>query len=378
MPVEMYDLIVAGAGPAGSTAARAAVLQGLDTLILEKQTFPRYKPCGGALSSKATAILDYSLPDSICERAITGARVHFRDRVLEKHKGYNLTTLVDRSRFDDLLLKKAQEGGAGIINQKVMDFSEKNGFISVKTDERTYQSRFLVIASGCQDELRSRICGRDGRDCMGICLVADIKEDDEKIRERLPEILDIHFGVAEGGYGWIFPHRGYYSVGIGGLSSRLSHPRRTMLQFLRKNGFPESQRLHGHQIPQGGNKRQYALGRVLLAGDAAGFVDAFTGEGIYYALASGRIAGQVIGEVPAQEVARAYEKGCEKVFGAELRYALFFSKMMHRYPEIFMRILACQEEVLDRYIEIAAAKISYKDFIRWLLPRLPMNLLRTL
>ena len=96
----MYDLIVAGGGPAGSTAARAAALQGLDILILEKETFPRYKPCGGALSSKAASLLDFPLPSDICERTITGARVHFRDRVLEKHKGYNLTTLIDRSRFD--------------------------------------------------------------------------------------------------------------------------------------------------------------------------------------------------------------------------------------------------------------------------------------
>jgi geranylgeranyl reductase family protein len=370
----MYDLIVAGGGPAGSTAARAAALQGLNTLILEKETFPRYKACGGALSSKAASLLDFPLPDDVCERTITGARVHFQDRVLEKHKGYNLTTLIDRSRFDYHLLQKAEEAGADISTQKVMDFQEKDGHISVKTNTGIYQSKFLAIASGCQDKLKNRILGSDRKDCMGICLVADIQEEGVKIEEELAGTLDIHFGVAEGGYGWIFPHRGYYSVGIGGLSSRLRHPRRTMLQFLSKNGFSQRQKLHGHLIPQGGNKTRAALGRVLLAGDAAGFVDAFTGEGICYALASGKIAGQVIGD----EVAQAYQERCKKDFGEELRYALFFFKMMHRYPEIFLRILACQEEVLDMYIEIAAAKISYKDFMRWLLPRLPINLLRTL
>ena len=374
----MYDLIVAGAGPAGSTAARAAALQGLDTLILEKETFPRYKPCGGALSSKAASLLDFPLPGDICERTITGARVHFQDRVLEKHKGYNLTTLIDRCHFDYHLLQKAEEAGADISTQKVMDFQEKDGHVCVKTNAGIYQCKFLVIASGCQDRLKNRIRGPDRKESTGICLVADIEEESEKIEERLAGTLDIHFGVAEGGYGWIFPHRGYYSVGIGGLSSRLRHPRRAMLQFLTKNGFSERQKLHGHLIPQGGNKTRAALGRVLLAGDAAGFVDAFTGEGICYALASGKIAGRVIGEVPAHEVARAYQERCKKDFGEELRYALFFSKMMHRYPEIFLRILACQEEVLDMYIEIAAAKISYKDFMRWLLPRLPINLLRTL
>ncbi|MDQ1261198.1 MAG: hypothetical protein QG575_379 [Euryarchaeota archaeon] len=353
-------------------------MQGLEVLILEKETFPRYKPCGGALSSKAASHLDFPLPGDICERTITGARVHFRDQVLEKHKGYNLTTLIDRCHFDHLLMQKAKEAGSGTKTQKVMDFLEKDGHVSVKTNAGIYQCRFLVIASGCQDGLKNRIRGPDRKDSMGICLVADIEEEGRKIEERLAGTLDIHFGVAEGGYGWIFPHRGYYSVGIGGLSSRLRHPRQAMMQFLKKNGFSERQRFHGHLIPQGGNKTRAALGRVLLAGDAAGFVDAFTGEGICYALSSGKIAGQVIGEVPAHKVAQAYQERCKKDFGEELRYALFFSKMMHRYPEIFLRILACREEVLDMYIEIAAAKISYKDFMCWLLPRLPMNLLRTL
>jgi len=261
----MYDLIVAGGGPAGSTAARAAALQGLDTLILEKETFPRYKPCGGALSCKAASLLDFPLPGGICERTITGARVHFKDRVLEKHKGYNLTTLIDRCHFDNHLLQKAEESGAGIQKQKVMDFQQKDGHVCVKTNAGIYQCRFLVIASGCQDRLKNRIQGPDRKDCMGVCLVADIEEEGEKIEERLAGTLDIHFGVADGGYGWIFPHRGYYSVGIGGLSSRLHHPRRAMLQFLTKNGFSQRQKIHGHLIPQGGNETRAAQGRVLLA-----------------------------------------------------------------------------------------------------------------
>ena len=374
----MYDLIVVGAGPAGSAAARTAALQGLDTLILEKETFPRYKPCGGALSSRAVSLLDFPLQNDICERNITGARVHFQGRILERHKGYNLTTLITRSRFDHLLLQKARESGAGLKTQKVLDFQEKDGHVSVKTKDRTYQCRFLVISSGCQDSLKNRIQGQDRKDGMGICLVAEIEEEDDKIKERLASTLDIHFGVAEGGYGWIFPHRGYYSVGIGGLLSHLRHPRQAMQQFLKKNGFSGEQRLSGHLIPQGGNKRRTASGRVLLAGDAAGFVDAFTGEGICYALTSGQIAGRVIGEVPATEVAKAYQKRCKKEFGEELKYALFFAKMMHSYPETFLRILACREEVLDRYIEIAADERSYKDFMRWLVPRLPISLLRTI
>ena len=147
---------------------------------------------------------------------------------------------------------------------------------------------------------------------------------------------------------------------------------------MKKNGFADDLRLSGHLIPQGGNKRQISRGRVLLAGDAAGFVDPFMGEGISYAISSGKIAGQVIGEVHAHQVARTYEKRIKDDFGEELRYALFFTKIMHSFPDIFLRIMACEDEILDRYIDIAAARMSYKDFIRWLVPRIPMSLLRAI
>lgn len=374
----MYDLIVVGAGPAGSMAARTAAMEGMNTLVLEKEPFPRYKPCGGALSDRTLSLLDFRLPNDICERTITGARVHFHDQVLERHTGYNLTTLVTRSVFDHLLLQKAEEAGARTSFQKVLDFKEKDDHVSVQTKDGIYRSRFLVISSGCQDGLKDRISGPGSRDTIGVCLVAEIEEDDNKIQARLDGILDIHFGVADMGYGWIFPHRGYYSVGIGGLASSLQHPRHQMIQFLKDNGFPEGQRLHGHTIPLRGVRRRTALGRVLLAGDAAGFVDAFTGEGLYYALRTGEIASKVIGEVPAAKIAKTYQKRCHKELGEELGYALFLSRIMHTHANVFLRIMACHDEVLDRYMEIAASRRSYKSFMCWLAPRLPLSLLRAL
>jgi len=83
----------------------------------------------------------------------------------------------------------------------------------------------------------------------------------------------------------------------------------------------------------------------------------------------------VIADKPAKEAARAYQNRCRKDFGEELRYAWMFSRLMHSCPEIFLRDLTCRDEVLDRYIEIAAAKNSYKGFLRWLVPRLPWSMM---
>ena len=119
-----------------------------------------------------------------------------------------------------------------------------------------------------------------------------------------------------------------------------------------------------------------AQGRVLLAGDAAGLVDPFTGEGTYYALASGKMAGEMVGDVQAKIVASSYESRIEKELGRELGHALFFSKIMHRHPRLFLRILAREEQVLERYLEVGAGRMSYSDFMLWLLPRLPLSLMR--
>ena len=373
---QIYDLIVAGAGPAGSAAARTAAMRGLDVLILEKSPFPRYKPCGGALSLKALSMLDRPLSPQVLERKITGARVHYRDLVAERHKGYEIAWLINRSAFDQHLLEKALLSGARAMTEKVVDFRDGGELVSVQTKDGIYKSRFLVVASGCQDALNKEIAGPESRENMGLCLVSEIETEEERIVESLGSALDIHFGVAGGGYGWIFPHRGYCSVGIGGLSSSLPHPRQAMRRFLRENGFPEEARLSGHLIPQGGNRRRVARGRVLLAGDAAGFVDPFTGEGIYYALASGRMAGEMVGDVPAAIVARSYESRIEKELGRDLRYALFFSRIMHSHPRIFLRTLAREEKVLERYLEVGAGQMSYRDFMLWLLPRLPLSLMR--
>jgi len=372
---QIFDVIVAGGGPAGSTAARTAALRGLDVLILEKSIFPRYKPCGGALSLKALSMLDGPLPPRIQERKITGARVHCRDLVLERHKSYEITQLIDRSAFDQYLLERAILAGARAMPEKALGFLDSGEWVSVQTKDGVYKSRFLIVASGCQDALKKEIAGPESKKSMGLCLVTEIEAEEDRIVEHLGSALDIHFSVA-GGYGWIFPHRGYYSVGIGGLSSSLRHPRQTMSRFLRENGFFEEARLSGHLISQGGNRRIVARGRVLLAGDAAGFVDPFTGEGIYYALASGRIAGEMVGDVPAAILARCYESRIEKEFGRDLGYALFFSRIMHSHPGIFLRTLAREEKVLERYLEVGAGRMSYRDFMLWLLPRLPLSLMR--
>ena len=366
----MYDVLIVGAGPAGSTTARVASKAGLDVLILEKKSFPRYKPCGGALSDRAISILDFPLPERLCERTIRTVRVHAYDKVAEVHQQNRLATLVTRSKFDDFLLEKAQEAGVDLVTQEVQKFKQIDDHVEILTKEKKiYKSRFLVISSGYQDNLKDHIQEKERRDEYGLSIVTEIEEDDKHIEDRLHDSLDFYFDAIDSGYGWIFPHKGYYSVGIWGQASQLNGLRSKMAHFLKRNGFQGNYRLHGHKSPLGGSNRRIARSRVLLAGDSAGFVDALTGEGIYYALRSGQIAANVISKQDSVDVSRAYIAMCEKEFGEELSYAHWLARSLTSRPETLSRVLACDGQVLDKYIEVAAGKGTYKNFVGWLVPR---------
>ena len=364
----MFDLIVVGAGPAGSSAARGAAKAGLNVLVLEKESFPRYKPCGGALSDRAIFLLDFPLPQELCERTITGARVHFHNNVIEGNKGYRLSTLVTRSKFDNFLLQKAQEAGCNLVTQKVEGYQAKEDHVEVQTKRKKYNSQFLIISSGCQSRLKDDVQGRAARDQYGVSIVTEIEEDDKKIEERLHSSLDFYFDVAETGYGWIFPHKGYYSVGIFGQASRLSNPKGTMLSFLNRLGLQGKCKLHGHMIPLGGIDRRIAGDRILLAGDSAGFVDPFTGEGIYYAIRSGQIAAQAILDQDPADVAGIYEKNCRKDFGEELGYALWMAQNLDERRNPFLNELTQNNAILNSYLEISAGRKNYRDFTQYLVP----------
>lgn len=368
----MYDFIIIGGGPSGASAGRTAGKKGLSTLLLEKDNFPRYKPCGGALSSYGLSCLDFKLPESVIERNISKVRVHFKDRFVEGIKESNLASLVSRKVFDNFLLEKARETGIEVhTGEKVMDCFEKEDCIEVRTADNTYLGRFVLIAEGSGGVLKYKVRSRDKRTeyCLG--LVSEIPDEDEAIRSRFPGTIDLHFGVAQEGYGWIFPHSGYYSAGIVGTAQYLKHPKRVMLDFLQENGFSGNFPISSHIIPTGGIKRKTVNSRLLLSGDAAGFVDAFSGEGIAYAVRSGQLAAETVSDLVMYDLKlnrlKVYESGCRQEFGNYLTTSLKLEKIMHRFPEISFKLAVSNREILDKYLDEMIINRNSKDYVRWLL-----------
>ncbi len=376
----MYDVIIAGAGPAGSTCARACARQGLKTLLLDRDTFPRSKPCAGAVSVQALSYLDFALPEHIIERECFGVRVHWGDRAAEVIHDCRFAVIVTRKNFDSLLVDKALEGGAGFISgEDVVSARDKSDSVEVCTGTKTYEGRFLIGADGIHSRVARAVRPSLQKDEMAIALVSNVPADDGEIESRLGKTLDLYYGAAPLGYGWLFPHRGYWSTGIAGLASRFSRPREALTELAHSLHLTASD-FQAHFIPFGGVRRPVARGRILLVGDAAGFADPFHGEGIVHAIHSGKLAARAVieattsGKGPSSAVAQ-YSRESDQMISQQLKVAFRMATLIDKYPKLFIRLFLDHPEALQRYLDIPTGRINYQQFQLWFCSRLPLLLL---
>lgn len=360
----MYDLIVIGGGPAGASAGQCAAALGLKVLLFEKEKFPRYKPCGGALSEQALSYIG-GIPDSLVENEIYGARVKYNNETVEVVKNQRVAILTSRDRFDNYLLEKAKVAGTEVRNQKVINFSEEDDYVRVTTKRGESLAHFLIIAEGAHGNLKYKIRGRDNNTQRGTCLVTEVQFTGHK--GKLPKKIIVEFGITHMGYGWVFPHKEYYSVGIGGISSQLKDAKKKFNDYLVSNELSSGSSAHKrHLIPVGNLKRNLTGKRTFLCGDAGGFIDTLLGEGIAYAIRSGQIAAEQISNMVKNNYKvdmKIYEKACRKEFNENLKYSFILSKYMHSYPNLFFRIFTRNTKILEKALDVPLMKTSYKRLL---------------
>ncbi|HUI67945.1 MAG TPA: NAD(P)/FAD-dependent oxidoreductase [Nitrospirota bacterium] len=376
----MYDVIIVGAGPAGTSSARVCAAAGLKAALIDKSRFPRPKPCGGAVSEQALSCLDFTLPPDIREQECFGARIHYQDYSIEVTKQYRIAVLVSRDKFDAFLLEKAIEAGAHFFpDEKCTAMTMRPDSVEVRTDTSVYQARYVIGADGVQSVVAQAVRPRFTQEEVAVALVSNAPVDDQHGEENLSGHLEMHFGMAPMGYGWVFPHRGYRSVGIMGIASKSFRPQDVLSKFSRDLGIPLRD-VRGHLIPLGGIKRAIQSGRILLVGDAAGFADPFHGEGISYAILSGKLAAKAVSDLvrTRRDDAAAlswYQRECEQLIRKKLRVARSMAILIGRYPKLFLRIFVDNPAALEKYLDIPAGKLDYERFWKWLIMHTPSFLL---
>lgn len=367
-----YDIVIAGAGPAGSAAAYDLANAGKRVLLLDRRTFPRPKACACGLTRKTLKALRYSV-DPIIERVC-------KEIVLQRATGPNnladksaevrirsrnpICAMAVRDRFDDFCLQQTLAAGAQL---------RKIETIAALRELPTHIELDIVTASGAETLRAPVLIGADGSNGQTRRFEHLLRGRGEALSPSAPEWytqgfalealipyaalpaklpagdaphdLVFDFSPIPGGYGWLFPKDDHINIGVGAFapdasrgdpsSSKVAPPDARLKQVTRtllaaythqKLGVALPKEVTGQHLGMGGHL-YVPRGRVLLTGDAAGLVDPLTGEGIHSAIVSGQAAAAAILE--AQDFATAYARHL-----APLQQTLAFS---HRAARAFYK-----------------------------------------
>ena len=293
----IYDVIIAGSGPAGASAAYGLAKAGKKILVLEKEKLPRYKTCGGGLTFKGLNLIPFDISE-IIERNCFNALINDYEAgvsIVTKRKE-PLVTMTMRSKLDYYLINKAKESGAGVkdeVEVKEIFDSNDNVVVVLKNSKEKFFSRFFIAADGAVSLAAKKYFG-DTKKKLIPALEYEVYVDDETL-SGFTNAARFDFGVVPNGYGWVFPKKDHLSVGVLSIklkNNNLNNSFAKYLELLNIKKINYSER-HGFVIPIL-TRNIYAKGRILLTGDAAGFTDPITAEGISFAILSGQLAAESI------------------------------------------------------------------------------------
>jgi geranylgeranyl reductase family protein len=365
------DVIVVGAGPSGSSAAYWLATAGLEVLLLEKTAFPREKVCGDGLTPRGTrALVDLGIDVSQAAgwvhnkglRVIGGGlRLHLDWPELTNFPAYGLVR--PRADLDALLANQAVKAGAVLhertgVTDPVFDASGRVGGVVARVgpDKKpvTYRAPVVLACDGVSGRLAQRVgLHRNERRPMGVAVrryYHSPRTHDDYLESWL-ELWDGPPGADEAkllpGYGWIFGMGdGTVNVGIGVLNTSAAFQKTDYRALLTRwlDTTPAEWELRevnavaptrGAGLPMGFNRTPHYTQGVLLVGDSGGSVNPFNGEGIPYAMESGKFAAEAVVQALArpagfdrERALRAYPEKMAEEWGAYYRLGGVFVRLI--------------------------------------------------
>jgi geranylgeranyl reductase family protein len=394
---------VVGAGPGGSTTAYTLAKAGIKVALIDKATFPRQKACGGGLPQRVftkpglpdfKSALEAHSDSLIFECCDTGDRAYmpWHGPVVWQVRRFNL---------DKTIFECAVDAGAEPMtgmNIRTWDY-EGDGVVLRTADGKEVKAKMVVGAGGARDLIAKVLRKREN-------LPEDWGEKEAHAATRIePEVGEdvveeyygkeravwIHFnpkGVR--GYGWVFPKKSTLNIGVAEFvitdkKLNLHEVTKDYIKLLEKeNLIPpglDKVKIDGAYLPIAGPLPKTVTDRCVLVGDAAGFPSALTGEGMWYAIESGRCAGEAIVEqLQKGDLTKAglenYERKWEASFGKELRTHLKWTKTFYKIPKRITRMAARDKPLVDRAMRTLTGETKMGHNDRYIRTKVAVNWMR--
>jgi geranylgeranyl reductase family protein len=290
--VPTYDVIVVGAGPAGSTCAYRLASAGASVLLLDRARFPRDKPCGGGVTGRAARLLPFSI-DPVVEDTVTSVRMRLRyGSWFERDGKVPLVLMTQRIRLDAFLAEQAAAAGAELRDgARVTAVAAGPDGVTATVDGAEVHGRALIGADGVNG-ISAKALDLGGNQAIGVALEGNVPY--TKLADGYRGVAVLELGIVPGGYGWVFPKGDHANIGLGGWEHEAPGLREQLGRLCEAHGVDpdELESTRGFRLPLRSPSSILARGRAAVVGDAAGLVDPISGDGMFEAFLSGKLAAE--------------------------------------------------------------------------------------
>ncbi|MGF1480964.1 MAG: NAD(P)/FAD-dependent oxidoreductase [Cyanophyceae cyanobacterium] len=358
----MFDCIIVGAGPAGATAAYHLAKRGHTVLVLEKETFPRSKPCGGGVSPAVAQWFDFDFTPVI-DNTVT--KVHYswkQGDAIEVHlKGIEPMWMVRRESFDHFLIKQALEQGAELREATaVTAIAPQSDGWQIATTDGNLMASYLIAADGVNGPLAEWLGLEGGQRSPGATLEIEAAVPPEQQHTAFFE-----FGAFKNGYIWNFPKSDGYSISAGFFRGNKGKPeelKQQLTKYAEQFGAKGTSRYSQYFLKLWSDPPKMHTHRALVAGEAAGILDPLIGEGNRPAMLTGLKAAEAISSALAgQEALAEYTEIINSEWGADMVLSQRLAGLFYQFPKIAYKVGVKRPAAAQVMGKILCGELRYSD-----------------